>query len=130
VSVALRDEAADSPASRELFGEYMELIASRLGTTAAAYHAREDIFGTPEELADWLVLYLDGRPSGCAGLRPGAEGVVEIKRMFVTERARGEGHGRALLRALEALYAAEGYVTVATPTEGARQDYWMEKPLG
>jgi GNAT superfamily N-acetyltransferase len=34
--------------------------------------------------------------------------VGEIKRMFVTGRARGRGHGRALLRELEHLAAASG----------------------
>ncbi|MEA2311337.1 MAG: hypothetical protein QOE28_1305 [Solirubrobacteraceae bacterium] len=156
MSGELRDEPPDSPASRALFDEYMGLVGERLGLAAAAAHAREDIFGSPSEFtgpgAVWLVLYLDGEPSGCGGLRPTGPGVAEVKRMFVTAEARGGGHGRALLRALEsraaaagyervrlittevltearALYAAEGYATVASPREGARQDYWMEKPL-
>ena len=72
--------------------------------------------------------------------------------MFVTARARGRGHARALLAELErraaaagqrrlrlittevlgearALYEAAGYAVVATPREGERQDYLMEKRL-
>ena len=88
----------------------------------------------------------------CGGLRPlAADGVAEIKRMFVSARARGRGHGRALLRELErraaasgrrrvrlfttevlvearALYASAGYEVVGTVPDGARTDLWLEKP--
>ena len=72
--------------------------------------------------------------------------------MFVTARARGRGHARALLAELERLAAAagqrrlrlittevlgearaalrgRGYAVVDTPREGERQDYLMEKAL-
>jgi GNAT superfamily N-acetyltransferase len=151
--VQVRDEPSDGETARTLFAEYMALVEERLG---APYHARDDIFGTPEAFsgagAAWLVLYDDGRPVGCGGLRRVDDEVGEIKRMFVTAAARGHGHGRRLLAELErraaeagrrrvrllttevlrearALYIAAGYRVVDTPREGARQDYWMEKEL-
>ena len=122
----------------------MALTRKRLGD---AFEPTEEIFGAPGDLDVWLVLYEDGEPVGCGGLRGD-----EIKRMFVTSSARGRGHGRRLLAELEAiaaqaghrrirllttealvearaLYAASGYTeTSRFPIEG-RIDYWLEKPL-
>lgn len=132
----------------------MALVAERLGSEfvpTEAVFATDDAFAQPD--AVWLVLYEDGAPVACGGLRPLDPGVAEIKRMFVTRAARGRGHGRTLLRELErraasagarrvrllttevlhearALYKAEGYDVVARMLEDGREDYWMEKALG
>jgi GNAT superfamily N-acetyltransferase len=150
-ALELRREAADGPAARSLWSEYMALVEERLGGPVTdAVH----VFATPEAFAGgaWLVLYEDGTAVGCGGLRRLDGTTGEIKRMFVTARARGRGHGRRLLAALEelargsgitrvrllttevlaearALYAAAGYVVVDAPLAGARQDFWMEKAL-
>jgi GNAT superfamily N-acetyltransferase len=153
VSFELREEDADSPASRALWAEYMALVDERLG---APVGERQDIFATPDAFtgpdAAWLVAYVGDRAVACAGLRRLAPGMGEIKRMFVTADARGTGLGRALLAELErrsaaaglrrmrlfttevlhealGLYEAAGYRIVARPREGERQDYVMEKQL-
>ena len=151
--LALRAEPSDSAASRALWDEYMADVASRL----PGFVPTETIFATPEAFTGpgtaWRVGYLDGRAVCCGGLRPLAEdGVVEIKRMFVSESARGHGIGRQLLAALErlasesgfttvrlfttevlvearALYASSGYRVVGTVSDGDRTDFWLEKPL-
>ena len=153
MSVALRPEAPDGAASRALWAEYQALLAERLDAPPAD---PEHIFASPESFSGpgsaWLVVYDGGNPVACGGLRRLDERTGEIKRMFVTARARGQGHARALLSELErraaeagqrrlrlittevlaearALYAACGYAVVATPREGERQDYLMEKEL-
>jgi GNAT superfamily N-acetyltransferase len=154
--IELRDEAADGPASRALFREYMALVRERSGIEDFApverIFATEDAFGAPD--AAWLVAYADGTPVGCGGLRTLAPGVGEIKRMFVTASARGGGIGRRLLHALEeraararhthvrllttpmlregmALYEAEGYSEIERVDHGggAPVEVWMEKAL-
>ncbi|WP_040421436.1 GNAT family N-acetyltransferase [Actinopolymorpha alba] len=57
----------------------------------------------------------DGKPLGCGGWRThdGSDpdllpGDVELKRMYVAPRARGQGHSRALLAELERTAAVAG----------------------
>ena len=153
MSAALRTEPPDGPASRALWAEYQVLLGERLDAPVAD---PEHIFASPESFTGpgsaWLVAYEDGEPVACGGLRAIDAETGEIKRMFVTARARGRGHARALLAELErraadagqrrlrlittevlrearVLYESAGYAIVATPREGARQDYWMEKRL-
>jgi GNAT superfamily N-acetyltransferase len=149
VSAELRDEAADGPAAQKLWAEYMALVAERVEVPPASPEA---VFATPEAFGDgaWVVAYEEGEPVACGGLRRLDATTGEIKRMFVTARARGRGHGRTVLSELEAraraagmtrvrllttevlvearaLYADAGYRVVGAPREGDRQDYWLEK---
>jgi GNAT superfamily N-acetyltransferase len=150
----IRSEAPTGEASRALFDEYMALVRERLGD---AFNPSEDIFATEAAFdgpgTAWLVLYEDGVPVACGGVRPLGAGVAEIKRMFVTAAARGRGHGRALLAELErrareagydrvrlyttevlhearALYADAGYHRIEMPNVDDRaEDIWLEKRL-
>jgi GNAT superfamily N-acetyltransferase len=153
VTAALRAEAPDGPASRALWAEYLALLEERLDVPV---EDPEHIFAPSESFAGpgsaWLVAYEGEDPVACGGLRALDAETGEIKRMFVSSRARGRGHARALLAELErraaaagqrrlrlittevlrearALYRAAGYAIVATPREGDRQDYVMEKRL-
>jgi GNAT superfamily N-acetyltransferase len=151
--IEVRHEPPDSPAATALWQEYMALVRERAGP---AFEPSERIFGTVDVFrganAAWIVLYDDGAPVACAGLRELEPGVAEIKRMFVTPRARGRGHARRLLANLEgiardagqrwmrlfttdmlpeamALYASEGYtIRSSHPVEG-RTEFWLEKAL-
>lgn len=150
----IRSEAPTGEASRALFDEYMALVRERLGD---AFNPSEDIFATEAAFdgpgTAWLVLYDEGVPVACGGVRPLGAGVAEIKRMFVTSAARGRGHGRALLAELErrardagydrvrlyttevlhearALYADAGYHRIEMPNVDDRaEDIWLEKRL-
>ena len=151
--VEVRHEPPDGPAARALWEEYLALVRTRIG---ADFAPTEAIFGTVDAFrgpdAAWLVVYEDGRPVGCGGLRTLAPGVGEIKRMFVTENARGRGHARRLLGELEtlarelghrrirlittevltearSLYASAGYRVASSEVEDGRSDYWLEKEL-
>jgi GNAT superfamily N-acetyltransferase len=150
----LRPEPADGAASRALWEEYMADVRGRLGPS---FRATEAVFATAAAFTGpgtaWLVGYEDGRAVCCGGLRPlPAAGMCELKRMFASRAARGRGHGRALLDALErlagetgcrrvrlfttealyearALYEASGYLVVETVRDGDRTELWLEKTL-
>jgi GNAT superfamily N-acetyltransferase len=142
--IEVRREAPDGPAARALWDEYMALTRERLGEE---FQPTEDIFGNAADFDTWLVLYEDGEPVACGGLR-----ADEIKRMFVTASARGRGHGRRLLGELEAiaaqaghrrirllttealvearaLYESAGYVVASRFRIEDRTDYWLVKDL-
>ena len=150
----IRPAAADGPAARALYEQYIALVCERI----PGFAPTERIFASEDAFAGeggaWLVAYdEDDAPVGCGGLRTLAPGVGEIKRMFVTRRARGAGLGRRLLRELEqraaahghrrvrllttevlseaiALYDAEGYRPVQrTQRAGEPVSIWMEKEL-
>jgi len=151
--IEVRHEAPDGPAARTLFDEYMALVRER---THAGFQPVEHIFATPEAFSGagsaWLVVYDDGEPVACGGLRALDADTGEIKRMFVTAKARRRGHARRLLAALEAiardagqtrirllttellpeaieLYRKTGYAIVSSHIEDGHTDYWMEKSL-
>jgi GNAT superfamily N-acetyltransferase len=142
--IELRREPPDGPAAQALWDEYIAVTRERLGED---FQPTADIFATPEDFDVWLVLYEDGEPVGCGGLCGD-----EIKRMFVTARARGRGHGRRLLGELEAiaaqaghrrirllttevlvearaLYESAGYAEASRFRIDDRTDYWLEKAL-
>jgi GNAT superfamily N-acetyltransferase len=152
--IEIRRESPEGPAARALFADYMKDVAERLGD----FTPSEQIFATPEAFdgpgSAWLVVYEDGEPVACAGLRPLDGDAGEIKRMFVVEAARERGHARRLLAELEAiaraagrrrirllttsvltearaLYAAEGYEVVESfpMKDPDRTDFWLEKTL-
>jgi GNAT superfamily N-acetyltransferase len=153
LAAGLRREPAGAPAARALFREYVELLRARIGP---AFEPHEAILGNDgafeEPGAAFLVLYEGERPIGCGGVRLLAPGVAEVKRMFVTASARRRGHGKRLLRELEALagaagarrvrllttesltearelYAAAGYREAEAFGRDGRRDAWLEKDL-
>ncbi|MEY2514553.1 MAG: hypothetical protein QOJ89_1911, partial [bacterium] len=88
----LRDDPPHGPAARALFAEYMDFIRVRLDLPADAappehIFASEDVFRGAGSA--WLVAFdAGGAPVGCGGLRVLEPGIGEIKRMFVSARAR------------------------------------------
>lgn len=136
------------PRVRQLVREYVEWIALDL----AFQDIDAEIDGLPGDYAPprgmLLVAFRPGEPPvAMIGLRPFAETIAEMKRLYVHPSARGQGLARALIlrlldeaRALryqevrldtlpmmgdaQALYAALGFVDIApyyeTPIAGTR----------
>ena len=144
---------ADAGAARLLMAEYMDEIERRLG--GPFDHARYPD-PSPAELEPprgLLLVALDGDdPVACGAVRVIEAGVAEIKRMYVTPRARGHGLGRTLLGELErsavelgcrtvrldtmaqmaeaaALYRGAGYEPIADYNGNPLASVWMERAL-
>jgi putative acetyltransferase len=79
---------------------------------------------SPEEVAPehgtFLIVYRDGLAVGCGALRLLDAEAAELKRMYVSPQARGQGIGRRLLVALEAEARAFGVRRLVLET-GIRQ---------
>ena len=111
---------------------------------------------SPEELwqprGTYLVVLEEGTPVAGGGVKGLAAGIGEIKRMFVTAEARGRGHARRLLLALEdaarelghtlvrldtgpkqanaqALYESAGYAAIENYNDNDAASFWGEKRL-
>lgn len=78
---------------------------------------------TPER-GIYLVCYIDEEPVACGALRPIDTATAEIRRMFVTSRARRNGIAKAILVELENRAAAFGYRSLRLET-GVRQSAAM-----
>jgi DNA-binding MarR family transcriptional regulator/GNAT superfamily N-acetyltransferase len=99
-----------------------------------------------------LVAWLQGEPVGCGALKFHADAPTELKRMWVSEQARGLGLGRRLLAELEAhaargpslvlrletndtlgeaiaLYRSAGYAEVEPFNDEPYAHHWFEKRL-
>jgi GNAT superfamily N-acetyltransferase len=63
-----------------------------------------------------LLLFRDDAVVGGGAYRRMADGACELKRLFLTDAARGHGLGRQLTLALIALAAAEGFATMRLDT--------------
>ena len=116
VELEVRSEPADSQAA-------VRLLAAFAATIAGLYPGWNPTVGpsaTPEDFSPprgcFLVAYADGRPVGCGGFKRLDGRAVEVKRIFVSEDARGAGVARALLRELEERARAADYAAVKLDT--------------
>jgi GNAT superfamily N-acetyltransferase len=114
----------DSPDARALLGELGAALAAITGSDGAASFDPADVRGAR---ACFLVARnAAGRSVGCGALRPLADGIAELKRMYARP---GSGAGRPLLAALERQAAAFGYTEVWLETRrvNARAVAFYEK---
>ena len=144
---------AHGPVARACLDCYFEELAARFpeGFERKTDGADElDEYSPPAGV--FLVAQLAGEPVGCAALRSFAAGIGEIKRMWVSPRARGRGVARKLLAALEStarerhlaavrldthsslaeaqqLYRTSGYREIPRFNDNPYAHHWFEKAL-
>lgn len=80
----------------------------------AAYPRRGGVFR--------VVIDAGGHIQGCGGFRPVAEGVVELRKMYLLPALRGRGIGRRLLEDLVTRARAAGYRRMVLDTAAAMKD--------
>ncbi|HZU37063.1 MAG TPA: GNAT family N-acetyltransferase [Gemmataceae bacterium] len=115
--LVLAEEDPDSAAARVLIQHLSAELGALYGDDGSGAFRSEDV-RVPG--AAFLVARWEGQPVGCGALRPLAEGIGEIKRMFVEPSARGRGIARRILAALEAVACRYGYRCLRLET-GIRQ---------
>ncbi len=79
---------------RERYGEQMDFYGA---------------FNHSSDVEHALYAALDGEPVGCGCFKPFADGMVEMKRVFVQSSQRGKGIARELMRTLENWARELGY---------------------
>jgi GNAT superfamily N-acetyltransferase len=151
-SITLRGEPADGAAAMALLagfdGEIARLYPSQNPSTMLQTHASE--FEPPR--GGFVVAYAGDIPVGCGGVRRLADGIAEVKRVFVAPQARSRGVARRIISELERLAAQRGYRAIRLDTGAAQPhalelyrssgyreisdynanpvaSYWFEKPL-
>ncbi|MGY1602993.1 GNAT family N-acetyltransferase [Geodermatophilus sp. SYSU D00815] len=115
--VRLRAVPYDDPVARELVARVQREYTVRYGGPDEA------VVDPAEFLAPagvFLVAEVDGVPAGCGAWRVHADGVVEVKRMYVEPGFRRLGLARVLLTALERSAARAGHRAVVL-NSGERQ---------
>jgi GNAT superfamily N-acetyltransferase len=99
----------DEPEARELVAAMEAWVAEGFGPTTPDRTSTVTASEMVPPDGAFVMVREDGRPVAGGGVRRLADGVCEIKRMFVLPEARGRGHGRRLLEALERAAADLGY---------------------
>jgi DNA-binding MarR family transcriptional regulator len=117
-TVTFEAVASASPAAVEAVGRYFAEIHRRFGFDPPGNPA-EDLMTLAPPAGVFLVAMSDGQPVACGGLRTIADGVGEVKRMWVDDTWRGAGLGSRLLRALEDTARAMGHAVVRLDTNAA-----------
>jgi GNAT superfamily N-acetyltransferase len=142
-----------SPDAQLCLQRYFEELASRF---PEGFDGHTDDAPGLEEFAPpggcLLIVSRGGEPIACGALRTLEPGIGEIKRMWVSARARGQGIGRRLLAELERvarerhmravrldthralgealrLYRSSGYREIAPFNTNPYAHHWFEKTL-
>ena len=119
-TVLLRPEPADADDSQWMLEQYYAEMDDRFETGLD----RGSVLTTePEEISPpnglFLAARFAGEPVGCGVLKIVEPGMADIKRMWISERVRGRGLGRRLLRRLVAEGRAMGLHRVRLETNRA-----------
>lgn len=151
--IEVRRVRGDDEVARSFLAAMEAWVAERFGPTTPDRTSTVTVDEMAPPNGAFVVVYDDGVALAGGGLRRLEDGVAEIKRMFVLERARGRGHGRRVLEALEAaavdlgysrirldtaqsmttamaMYRSAGYRDIEDYNGNSYASYWGEKELG
>lgn len=80
-----------------LFSKHDDYMIDFLGDDSGCYTR----YSENENIENVWVVVVDDIPAGCIAYRQKAEGVGEVKRMFIKEEYRGRGIAKKLLKMVE-----------------------------
>jgi GNAT superfamily N-acetyltransferase len=91
----------------------LTLVAALLDELRTLYGEEDEDAPSPDDLASpkgvFLVASRNREPVGCGGIKHFADGIAEVKRMYVVPAARRSGVARAVLAEVEAEARRRGY---------------------
>jgi GNAT superfamily N-acetyltransferase len=120
--ITLREEPADSPAAMALLAGFNEEIARLYPSQDPSTMLQTHPTQLEPPAGAFLVAYAGDVPVGCGGLKRFAEGIAEVKRVFVAPHARSRGIARQMVSELERLATERGYRAIRLDT-GPRQPH-------
>ncbi len=118
--IAVVEADPRSEEARWCLGEYYAELARRLPQGFDVSLSRDpdaDAMSPPR--GAFLLARSDGLAIGCVGLKGGADGFAEVKRLWVARAARGLGLARRLMDATEARARALGITLLRLDTNSA-----------
>ena len=95
-----------------LFSEHDDYMIDFLGDDKRHYTR----YSENENLENIWVIYSESFPIGCIAYRNKAEGVGEVKRLYIREEYRGKGISKELLRTVERYAKEQGCKTLFLDT--------------
>ncbi len=104
------------------FRELVILLDAHLAVTDEEEHDFYHQYNGLDAIKHVVMLYKGDQPLACGAFKEYADGVVEVKRMFTAEAARGQGLAVKVLDELEDWAKEEGYTKAVLET-GKRQPY-------
>jgi GNAT superfamily N-acetyltransferase len=115
-TVEIRRVRGDDPVALRLVAAMEAWVTREFGPTTPDRTSTVSAGEMAPPRGAFVVVVEDGRPVAGGGVRALSADVAEIKRMYVEPEARGRGHGRRLLEALEEAAAELGYRRVRLDT--------------
>lgn len=109
-------------ATRDLFRAYADSLGFSLDFEdfAAELESLPGIYAAPNGAL--ILASKDGEPVGCVAMRPLDAETGEMKRLYLTQAARGNGVGRKLCEALIAAAKRAGYTRMRLDTVPGKMD--------
>ena len=107
VSMSIADKIVLS-----LFSEHDDYMIDFLGDDKWCYTR----YSENENIENVWVVYSDNFPIGCIAYRKKADGVGEVKRLYIRNEYRGKGISKALLKTVECYAKKQGCNTLFLDT--------------
>lgn len=107
-----------------LSADALAMIGESEAELSSLYAPEHRYAFSPDQLLNANVRFLvayEGTPVGCGGMAP-CDGYGELKRVFVTRTARGQGLAARIVHALEDIASKEGFPLMRLETGLASPD--------
>ena len=97
---------------QELFSEHDDFMIEFLAEDKWCYTR----YSEQENIGKVWLVSIDNHSAGCIAYRKKADGVAEVKRLFIRKEYRGQGIAKCLLKTVERFAIEQGYHTLFLDT--------------